>query len=281
MQRRLVSVIVFAVLAATISSTILYKIITNGTARPVKGATAQVFVATHELNAGALLGDADVREVSWPVTGDSPWVGKRADVIGRALLTPLGKGEPVAESRLAPKGAGAGMASRIPSGMRAVAVHVDELTGLSRFIFPGMHVDVISTGGNGIRGVAAHTILQNVEVFTTNQLDPKEKPTGPPVFNLLVTPRQAEVLSQAVAQSRIELVLRNPMDTGTIAADVPPEPPVRPARAAAPRPAPPPKVIVAAAPPPPPPPAPLPTIEIIHGTKRTVSTVPPGGPETK
>ena len=78
-------------------------------------------------------------------------------------FTPLAKGEPVAESRLAAKGSGAGIAARIPSGMRAVAVHVDELTGLSRFILPGMHVDVISTGSaagvqNGQTSVS-HTIL--------------------------------------------------------------------------------------------------------------------------
>jgi pilus assembly protein CpaB len=282
MKRRLLSVIAFAVLAATVSSTILYKIISSNSSRTVRAATAPVFVATRDLNAGTLLADADLREVSWPVSGDSPWVGNRSDVIGRVLLTPLAKGEPVAENRLAPKGSGAGMASRIPTGMRAVAVHVDELTGLSRFILPGMHVDVISTGRAGSQGMVSRTLLQNIEVFTTGQSDTKEKSSGPPVFNLLVTPKQAEALSQAVAQSRIELVLRNPLDTSSIVSEAVPAPaPARPRAARAPQPAHLEKTEKKVTNLPPTPPVLPPTVEIIQGTKRTVSQVVAAGPESK
>jgi pilus assembly protein CpaB len=165
--------------------------------------------------------------------------------------------------------------------MRAIAVHVDELTGLSRFILAGMHVDVISTGTSP-QGMVSRTILQNVEVFSTGQdigRDSKEKPVGMPVFNLLVTPRDAETLSQAVAQNRIELVLRNPLDKASFqpdpvaAAHVPaapqPRAPSRPKPAEL-KPAPPPVI------------APPPTVEVIHGTKRSINTVSAAGdPEPK
>ena len=36
-----------------------------------------------------------------------------------------------------------------------------------------------------------------------------------PVVNLLLTPEQAEILSLASSQTRIQLVLRNPLDTDT------------------------------------------------------------------
>jgi pilus assembly protein CpaB len=60
------------------------------------------------------------------------------------------------------------------------------------------------------------TILQNVEVLsagTNFQRDAEGKPVNVPVVNLLVTPEQAELLSLASNnQTRIQLVLRNPMD---------------------------------------------------------------------
>ena len=68
-----------------------------------------------------------------------------------------------------------------------------------------------------------------LKFFSANQSDPKEKNSGPTVFNLLVTPKQAEALSQAVAQGRIELVLRNPLDNGSMVAEVEVETPPAPA----------------------------------------------------
>jgi len=284
-RRRLISVVLFAVLAALASSTILYRII-SGNSQRSKGATASVLVAARDLDAGTLVGDADVHPVDWPVVDGSHWIGKRSDVVGRALLTPVAKDEPFADSRLAAKGAGAGLASRIPPGMRVVAVHVDELTGLSRFILPGMHVDVISTGSEGAqngRGMVARTILQNIEVFSSGQnadQNTKEKPPAAAagVFNLLVTPQQAEALSLAVAQTRIELVLRNPLDKTSFVAEALPTPkpaPLNPARkprkAVVKEPAPETKPVVAEKKPVEPPP--MPTVEVIHGTKRTVSAV--------
>jgi len=290
MKRRLISVIAFAVLAALVSSAVLYKIISGGS-HTARAATAPVLVATHELNAGALIGEADVRPVEWPVEDGTHWIVRRSDLVGRALLTPVAKDEPFAESRLAAKGTGAGLASRIPPGMRVVAVHVDELTGLSKFIQAGMHVDVISTGASvnqGAPGIVSRTILQNIEVFSTGDSDSKEKAAAP-IFNLLVTPQQAEVLSQAVAQTRIQLVLRNPLDKDNFLSNVVPEvhlptmpkPQTDMARAySAPQPRPVEKKPVAAELPPPPPA--LPTIEIIHGTRRTVSAVAAAsGPESQ
>jgi pilus assembly protein CpaB len=284
MKRRLITVILFAVLAAAGSSTMLFRVMSSNTPRPVDAATATVLVAAHDLTPGTLIGEADVRETKWPITEGSPWLAKRQDVVGRGLMTPILKDEPFAESRLAAKGAGAGLASKIPQGMRAIAVHVDELTGLSRFILAGMHVDVISTATSG-QGMVSRTILQNVEVFSTGQdiqRDSKDKPIGVPVFNLLVTPQDAEILSQAVAQTRIELVLRNPLDkvnflptvaAAHIASDPSPKAHPRPHPADVKPPSPPVMAPVVQQPP---------TVEIIHGTKRTVSTVSAAGdPESK
>jgi pilus assembly protein CpaB len=284
MKRRLITVVLFAVVAAALSSALVYRMISGASQRSTGSATTPVLVAARDLDAGTLVGDADVRPVEWPVGDGSHWIAKRSDLIGKALLSPVAKDEPFAESRLAPKGAGAGVASRIPPGMRVVAVHVDELTGLSRFILVGMHVDVISTGASqaqNSQGMVSRTILQNIEVFSTGQSadrDAKEKTAAPPVFNLLVTPQQAETLSLAVAQNRIALVLRNPLDKSSFLSEVVPDvhPPKIPfpkvpakiVKAPAPVIKPEPEKKAALAEPPP-----VPTVEVIHGTKRTVSAV--------
>jgi pilus assembly protein CpaB len=270
----------FAVLAAAASSTALYKIISANAQHTVKAATVQIIVAARDLNAGDLVGDGDVRETEWPVAGASQWARRREDVVGRGLLAAINKDEPFAETRLAAKGAGGGLASIIPPGMRVVAVHVDELTGLSRLIMPGMRVDVISTGVAGGGTAGSRTILQNIEIFSNGpNPDHEAKPAAVQAFNLLVTPQQAEVLSQAVAQTRITLMLRNPLDKGSFLSDVIPAQRV-------PSDATPPKVTrtVSRAPDkpllPPAPPAPL-TVEIIHGSKKTVTTVGPADQESK
>jgi pilus assembly protein CpaB len=61
------------------------------------------------------------------------------------------------------------------------------------------------------------TLLQNIQVLsagTNFQKDKEGKPEPAQVVNLLVTPSQAEILSLASNEMHIQLVLRNPVDTG-------------------------------------------------------------------
>ena len=67
-------------------------------------------------------------------------------MVGRGVITPIFAKEPMIESRLAPKGAGGGLAAMIPPGMRAVPVRVNEVVGVAGFVVPGMRVDVLISG---------------------------------------------------------------------------------------------------------------------------------------
>jgi pilus assembly protein CpaB len=98
---------------------------------------------------------------------------------------------------------------------------VNEVVGLAGFVLPGMRVDVLITGNppvpsSGQAGVLCRTVLQDIEVLSAGQKIEKNvegKPESAQVVNLLVTPSQAEVLSLASDQTRVQLVLRNPLDT--------------------------------------------------------------------
>jgi pilus assembly protein CpaB len=125
------------------------------------------------------------------------------------------------DSRLAAVGSGGGLAATIRQGMRACAVKVDEVVGVAGFVTPGERVDVLISGmppgtTNTTEGTKVKTLLQNIEVLSAGtdiQKDQEGKPQQVQVVNLLVLPDQAEVLSLASNQAKIQLVLRNPLDT--------------------------------------------------------------------
>jgi pilus assembly protein CpaB len=85
-----------------------------------------------------------------------------------------------------------------------------------------MRVDVLvsgnAPGAPQSEGTKVKTLLQNIEVLsagTNIQKDNDGKPIQVPVVTLLVTPKQAELLSLASNHTKIQLVLRNPLDTKT------------------------------------------------------------------
>jgi pilus assembly protein CpaB len=140
--------------------------------------------------------------------------------VGRGVISEIFQGEPILESRLAGIGSGGGLAPTIPQGMRACAVRVDEVVGVAGFVIPGMRVDVLVSGtppgANGNQGIETQTLLQNIQVLSAGTdiaKDNEGKPQQVQVVNLLVTPEQAETLSLASNSLKIQLVLRNPLDT--------------------------------------------------------------------
>ena len=220
MNRRFLGVLTFAFLVAAGASLVLYRVLIN---RPAPGPTgpalAQVALATKDLEVGTVLKEDDVKVADWPGSVPVGATTQVKDVIGRGVTTAIFAKEPIISSRLAPRGAGGGMAAMIPPGMRAVAVRVNEVVGVAGFVVPGMHVDILisgnAPGGNGTLGTLTQTLLQNIEVLSAGQdfkKDSEGKPVVVQVVNMLVTPTQAEQLSLAASQTSIQLVLRNPLD---------------------------------------------------------------------
>ena len=149
----------------------------------------------------------------FPKTGFS----KVDDVLDRSVMSSIMPDEPLLEGRLAPRGSGFGLAPIIPSGMRAMAVRVNEIIGVAGFILPGMRVDVLVTGRPpaGTISDVTTTVLQNITVLSANQQmqpDAKGQAINATVVNVLVTPEQAEILTLAGNAGRVALVLRNAID---------------------------------------------------------------------
>jgi pilus assembly protein CpaB len=219
MNKRFVGVLTFAFLVAAGASLVLYRVLINRPATTAGPAMAQVALATKDLEVGTVLKEGDVKVAEWPGAIPQGATTDLNKILGRGVITAIFAKEPIIESRLAPKGAGGGMAAMIPPGWRAVAVRVNEVVGVAGFVVPGMHVDILISGnapggGNG-QGTLTQTLLQNIEVLSAGQdfkKDAEGKPVMVQVVNMLVTPTQAEQLSLAASQTSIQLVLRNPLD---------------------------------------------------------------------
>jgi pilus assembly protein CpaB len=219
MNKRFIGVLTFAFLVAAGASLVLYRALISRPAAPAAGPVlAQVAVATKDLEVGTVLKEQDVKVADWPGAIPVGATTQVKDVIGRGVITAIFAKEPIISSRLAPPGAGGGMAAMIPPGMRAVAVHVNEVVGVAGFVVPGMHVDILISGnapGGNSQGTRTETLLQNIEILSAGQdfkKDAEGKPVMVQVVNMLVTPTQAEQLSLASSQTSIQLVLRNPLD---------------------------------------------------------------------
>lgn len=219
MNKRFVWVFVFAVLVALGTSVALYRIL------PGRLGAAQLVtvpVAMRDLPVGTVIREVDLRAGKWNGALPRGTLTVRTALVDRAVVNPISAGEIINEARLAPKGGGTGLASKIPAGKRAIAVRVNEVVGLAGFVTPGMRVDVVAWGQAPDRerkgqdlGSQSRTILQNIEVLSAGQQIQSEaegKPVTAQVVNLLVTPEEAEVLSLAGNEAKIQLVLRNPLD---------------------------------------------------------------------
>jgi pilus assembly protein CpaB len=219
MNRRFISVLMFAFVVAGGASMILYRLVINRMNTGAPAATSSILVATRNLDLGIVISNADLRVAA--LTGALPQgaIVKIADAVGRGVIAPIYANEPVTDSRLGERGAGGGLAATIPRGMRAVAIRVNEIVGVAGFVVAGTRVDVLVSGispGGGSAGNITRTILQNISVLSAGQdfkKDTEGKPITVQVVNLLVTPEQAEVLSLAGSQMTMQLVLRNPLDT--------------------------------------------------------------------
>ena len=219
-RNRLIIGLAAAVVVAFFISMFVYRELKKASLVQAPAATQQIVVAAQPLQVGARLDSTNLRTISWPA--DEPIKGmftKVDDCVGRAVIMPMTENEPILEGNLAPKGSGAGLPATIPEGMRALSVAVNDVVGVAGFVVPGTMVDVLVTGqvaGGGSGGNITRTILENVPVLAAGQKIEKDqngKPQTVPVVTLLVSPENADKLAMASTQGKIQLALRNTVDT--------------------------------------------------------------------
>jgi len=177
-----------------------------------------VVVAADDIPVGTKLEDRYVRVARFPQSVVPPGAyTKVSQVSGRGVVLPVSRGEFILPTKLAAPNAGSGLPSLIPPGMRAVSVRVNDVVSVAGFVQPGSRVDVLATGNTGGgNDRQTTTVLENVAVIAVGK-SLERSSTGEsqvaPVITLLVSPDDAQRLTLASQEGRIQLALRNPLDT--------------------------------------------------------------------
>jgi pilus assembly protein CpaB len=217
--------LLFALLIALIGSGVFTFWISKKFSKPVEAApqTQKFVAAVKPLDSGATLQKADLTLVDWPAGNklDGAFV-KPEEIVGRTVLYPLAAGSPILDRQLAAAGAGTGLSTKIPDGMRAISLKTDQVVGVAGFLLPGTHVDVLVTFRTQNTDPVTATVLQDAEIIAAGQKmqpDPEGKPTTVDVVTLLVKPNDAERVTLASAQGSVHFVLRNGSDHETVVDD--------------------------------------------------------------
>ena len=176
----------------------------------------KIVAAAAEVQPGVPVPVESVKWINWP--GTVPLQGmvtKQEDVVGHVLMVPVLANEPIFQHDIASAG-NSGLSAKIPDGLRAVAIKTDELNNLAGFLFPGSRVDVLATL-RGEKNISYNrTVLQNVQVLSAGEkivADPNGKPENVKIVTVLVTPEESQKLSLAMEQGKIQLALRNQVDS--------------------------------------------------------------------
>jgi pilus assembly protein CpaB len=221
-RMRIFIVLVLAIAAGGVFAFGTYNYVQRIPPNTVTIPTTKVAVAGSDLDIGDEITKDSVRLIDWPSNAaPANAISDPNEVIGRGLVMPMIQNEPFLDLKLAPKEAGSGLPPAIPPGLRAVSVKVNEVIGVAGYVLPGTHVDVVATvnPSQNSTDVTSKVILTNVLVLAAGtkieQGEADKKPIAVSVVTMLVDPEQAERLTLASTEGKIQLALRNPLDTAT------------------------------------------------------------------
>jgi pilus assembly protein CpaB len=180
----------------------------------------QIWAAAIDIPLGTAIEESMLIAMNFPVNSMPQGAfADKAKLIGRVPRMAAPAGLPVLEAMLSPAGTMPGII--VPPGLRAVAVKVDESSGVDNHLRPGAFVDVIGFfNRRNNKDTIARTIVENVQVaavgervsaVTTEDPDAKKSAAQkrpPRAVTLFVKPEQVSVLHLAEQEGKIKLSMR-------------------------------------------------------------------------
>ena len=227
-RTRIVMVFGVAVLLGLIASLGVYRFLREKgrMAEQARLETVGIVVAIGDISLGSTITADQVAIAAWPKDRyPKDALSDVKSVAGRVAMREFVRGEPVVESKLVPtQKVGGILPLKIPPGMRAFSVRVDEVVGVGGFIVPDARVDVIVTtsGAGREEEQISKIVLENIQVLAAGQIMEQimeqkgSKPAAVHTVTLAVSPEDAEKLALASNDGRIQLVLRNFADAGKV-----------------------------------------------------------------
>lgn len=222
MKTRRIPLIIGLVLALG-TGVLLLGYLTSLRPSTVAGRTTGVLVATHDIPArSAVSADLFTVEQRLATQVDSDAIGDPKALAGNFTLVAIPAGSVATRSKIGLASA-ATLPARLPIGMRAASIAIDNVKGIAGLITPGDRVDVIAVpagvAGETPRGLAivrgALVLAMGTDVATTTAAAPGLLSGPPPALTtitLALTPNQVDVLAGADMNSTLRLSLRNPKE---------------------------------------------------------------------
>lgn len=212
---------IVAVMAAAATGLAVYSYLSYVRAQvPVAGRLVSMVVAARDLEAGTVLGRADLATVKHPQKYlPAGSFASASEIAGRRIFVPVFSGEPITARKLGDRG---GASSLVPPGTRAYSLSVASGAGLGFMPKPGDRVDVIVTLPQEVLGEATSvTVLRAKLIAAVGAFGADSKPTGKVTsklgldagaagglgITLFVTPEEAQRLAMAEALGRITITL--------------------------------------------------------------------------
>jgi pilus assembly protein CpaB len=126
-------------------------------------------------------------------------------------------GEPILRSKVSKFGEKVTIADIIDPTKRAMAIRVNDVSGVAGFVTPGDRVDVLLTRRFNNDDMVTTTVLQSIVVRGTDQLadEDLDKPNVVRTVTVEVTPEEAQRLALAQQAGTLGLTLRNLSTTST------------------------------------------------------------------
>lgn len=194
--------------------------------------TIPVLVADAELVFGDTLSRDAVRLVDYPE--DAIPSGSFSDIESlfagmgdRIVLSNLAYNEPILETKITGLNGKASLSAKIRPGYRAVAIRVDDVSGVAGFVVPGDVIDVIYTrepestvaqsrrNPNAAVNYLSDVLLQNITILGVdqNQSETTSSADVARTVTLEVTNEEGQMLNLAMEHGSLSLSLRSMGET--------------------------------------------------------------------
>ena len=184
--------------------------------------TVFIVVAAQTIPLGQKIVDTHLELASWPADRlPEESFTDTEKIKGQVAAQTIYKGEPVLQKKIAEHARGSTLSALITKSKRAMSVRVNDVVGVAGFVLPGNSVDILATQGKHDEA-KVKTVLQNVKVLAVDQTTGnKDEPVVVRAVTLELAPEEAEELVKARSQGKIQLALRNTLDTEISEAPVP------------------------------------------------------------
>ncbi len=189
-----------------------------------------VLVASAQIPAGTIIDETMVKFESIPVKYIQPRaLNSQSLAMGKRAIADIYPGEQVMASKLTITVKDTSLAMRTPQGKRAMTIAIDPLSAVGGKIRPGDYVDVVGIfpynaqiDGKTVTELVSVTLFQNILILGIEgaaSLIPQRRGQQPAqvstnlIITLALTPREIALLTYALDQGRLRLVLRPPLET--------------------------------------------------------------------